>query len=111
VNAKSSVSYAISAWFGQPISNCAVGLPRKSHPQTTPTEVAEKVIEIALQHPKFGCCKLVGELKHHNILLSSPTIQKILVRQRLGSRQERIDRASENEKSSRAVARIIAPPN
>jgi hypothetical protein len=70
---------------------------RKTHPQTTPPEVAKKVIEFALQYPNLGCCKLADELKHHNILLSSPTIQKILLRQRLGSRQERIARASQSE--------------
>jgi hypothetical protein len=82
-------------WFRQPILTSVASARRKVHPQTTPPEVAAKVIEIALKHPTMGCCKLVDELKRHNILLSSPTVQKILVRQQLGSRCQRAARSLE----------------
>ena len=89
------ISGHVNVWFRQPILNNESGSRRKVHPQTTPPEVVAKVIEIALQRPMLGCCKLVAELKHHNILLSSPTVQKILVRRQLGLRRQRVERLLE----------------
>ncbi len=91
----SMLGYQTNVWFRQPILISSPTTHRKVHPQTTPPEVAAKVIAIALKHPTMGCCKLVGELKHHNILLSSPTVQKILVKQQLGSRGQRAARVLE----------------
>lgn len=82
-------------WFGQPLSRVPPSLDRKAHPQTTPPEVANKVIEAALNNPIWGCCKLAEELQQQNILISSPTVQKILIRQRIGSRRERATRVLE----------------
>ena len=62
---------------------------RKIHPHTTPPEVIERVIAFARINPMWGCCKLANELKHIGILLSSPTIQKILIRHHLGNRRDR----------------------
>ena len=76
-------------WFGQPLSRVSPSSDRKAHPQTTPPEVVVKVIEAALSNPIWGCCKLAEDLKHQNILISSPTVQKILIRERIGSRRER----------------------
>jgi hypothetical protein len=82
-------------WFGQPLSRVTPTADRKAHPQTTPPEVVVKVIEAALSNPIWGCCKLAEDLKHQNILISSPTVQKILIRERIGSRRERATRVLE----------------
>jgi hypothetical protein len=91
----SMFGYQTNVWFRQPILNSTSISCRKAHPQTTPPEVAAKVIEVALRNPTMGCCKLVDELRRHNVLLSSPTVQKILIRQQLGSRGQRAARAVE----------------
>lgn len=90
-------------WFGQPLSRVAPSLDRKVHPQTTPPEVAKKVIEAALNNPIWGCCKLAEELKQQNILISSPTVQKILIKQRIGSRRERATRVLELSEQGHAL--------
>jgi hypothetical protein len=82
-------------WFGQPLSRVWRVADRKLHPQTTPPEVAGKVIDAALSNPVWGCCRLAEELKQHNILISSPTVQKILIKQRMGSQLERANRVLE----------------
>lgn len=75
--------------FGQPISKVTAKSDRKAHPQTTPPEIVEKVIQAARLNPMWGCCKLADDLKHNGVLLSSPTIQKILIKHHLGTRRER----------------------
>lgn len=62
----------------------------KSHPFTTPPEVAEKVIELSLQRPTWGCVKLSDLLKLQGVNVSSPTIQNILIKQGLGQKYERL---------------------
>ena len=63
-------------------------IPR-SHPQTTPPAVVEKIKERALLHPAWGCNRLEGLLKAEGISVSSVTIQKILNEHGLGTRHER----------------------
>jgi hypothetical protein len=107
----------LARWFGQPLSRVPPKLDRKVHPQTTPPEVASKVIEAALNNPVWGCCKLAEELKQQNILISSPTVQKILIKQRIGSRRERAARILElaeqgyalTLKQSLQIKRIMRP--
>jgi hypothetical protein len=82
-------------WFGQPLARSAPSLERKVHPQTTPPDVAKKVVEAALKNPIWGCCKLAEELKRNNILISSPTVQKILIKLHMGSQRERAARLME----------------
>ena len=62
----------------------------KTHPQTTPPEVEEKIIATSLTHPTWGCCRLSSYLKLADIFVSSPTIQKILIRHGMASRYERL---------------------
>src|SRR5919199_692518 len=61
----------------------------KSHPQTTPAEAVEKVVELSLKHPSYGCNRLEALLALDGIKLSAVTIQKILNDKGLGSRHER----------------------
>ena len=54
-----------------------VDLPpiHKSHPQTTPPEVVEKILALSLNNPMWGCVRLSNQLKLMGISVSSPTIQ------------------------------------
>ncbi len=106
-----------AVWFRQPLSSVPTNFDRKAHPQTTPPEVANEVIEAALNNPIWGCCKLAEELKQQNILISSPSVQKILIKQRIGSRRERATRVLEfaaqgqalTLKQSLQIKRIMRP--
>jgi hypothetical protein len=61
----------------------------KSHPQTTPHEVVEKVCDLALAHPSRGCNYLEHLLGLDGIDLSAVTIQKLLNEHELGSKYDR----------------------
>ncbi len=67
----------------------------KTHPQTTPAEVVDKILATSLQHPHWGCVKLSDWLKLQGISVSSPTIQNILIKHGLASRYERLFRLEE----------------
>lgn len=60
------------------------------HPQTTPPEVEEKILELSLANPMWGCVRLSDQLKLRGVSVSSPTIQKILIKHELGSRYQRL---------------------
>jgi transposase InsO family protein len=66
-----------------------------THPQTTPPEVEEKIIATSLKHPGYGCVKLSALLKLEGVSVSSPVIQKILIRHNLGSKYQRLLRLEE----------------
>jgi transposase InsO family protein len=61
----------------------------KSHPMTTPEEVVERILQVSLEHPSWGCVRLSNFLKHQGITVSSPTIQSILIKNGLASRYDR----------------------
>ena len=63
---------------------------RPHHPATTPPEVAEFVVSVALNHPTRGCRKLVGAMKEKGTVISEPTVQGILINHNLGRIEERI---------------------
>src|SRR5919112_1661679 len=61
----------------------------KSHPMTTPEEVQEKIVEMSLSHPAWGCNRVSDQLKLGGISVSAPTVQNILNKKGLGTRYER----------------------
>ena len=61
----------------------------KSHPQTTPAETVERIQQLALEHPAYGCNRLEAILSLEGRRVSAITIQKILNDQGLGTRYER----------------------
>jgi hypothetical protein len=71
----------------------------KSHPQTTPDAVVERILAVSLAHPAWGCCRLEAHLKLDGVGVSSPTIQSLLSKHELGTRFQRLlkleDRAAE----------------
>jgi transposase-like protein len=61
----------------------------KSHPMTTPPEVAARIGELALLHPAYGCNRLEAQLALEGRRVSAITVQKILNDKGLGTRHER----------------------
>jgi len=62
----------------------------KTHPQTTPPEIAEQIVALSLAHPAWGCVRLSAHLQLQGITVSSPTIQSILIKHGSGTRFERL---------------------
>lgn len=62
----------------------------KTHPQTTPPEVVEKVLALSMANPTRGCVWLSDRLKLEGISISSPTVQHILIKHGMGKRHERL---------------------
>jgi transposase InsO family protein len=62
----------------------------KTHPQTTPPEVVERVIALSLAHPSKGCKFISNLLKLEGISVSGPTVQNILDKHGMGTRFERL---------------------
>jgi len=62
-----------------------------SHPFTTPPEVEQRILDVSLEHPAWGCNRLCDQLKLEGINISAITIQKILNRtaDQIGSRYDR----------------------
>ncbi|RMG39267.1 MAG: IS481 family transposase [Methanobacteriota archaeon] len=67
----------------------------KTHPQTTPQETVDRLIALSEEHPGWGCIKLSDYLKLEGISVSSPTVQKILIRHQMASRYDRLLRLEE----------------
>ena len=61
----------------------------KSHPQTTPPEVVDRIKALALAHPAYGCNRHEAMLALAEVHVSSVTIQKILSENGLGTKVER----------------------
>jgi transposase-like protein len=61
----------------------------KSHPMTTPPEVAARIEGLALEHPAYGCNRIEAMLALEGRRVSAITVQKILNDKGLGSRHER----------------------
>jgi len=61
----------------------------KSHPQAVKPEIANRIVELALEHPSYGCNKIEKLLSFEGPYVSNVTIQKILIDHGLGSRYDR----------------------
>jgi transposase InsO family protein len=62
----------------------------KTHPQTTPEPVQERIVELALANPTRGCNYLSLLLAQQGMAVSFVTVQNILNKHGLGSRYERL---------------------
>jgi len=60
-----------------------------SHPFTTPPEVEQRLLDLSLEHPAWGCNRLSDWLKLEDNYVSAITIQKILYRNDMGTRYDR----------------------
>jgi transposase InsO family protein len=61
----------------------------KTHPQTTPAEVVDRILELALQNPAHGCKRISNTLAAQGVLLSSVTVHSILTKHQMGTRYAR----------------------
>src|SRR5215216_7722181 len=61
----------------------------KSHPMSTPEEVQQRIVQMSLSHPAWGCNRISNQLKLESVSVSAPTVQNILNKKRIGSRYER----------------------
>lgn len=61
----------------------------KSQPNSTTPETEALILECSLQHPAWGCVKLSDFLKLQGVSVSSPTIQKILIKNSMASVYDR----------------------
>ena len=61
----------------------------KSHPMTTPPEVVERILDLSLAHPAWGCDRLSDTMKLEGTYVSGPTIQNILNQNGMGTRYDR----------------------
>ncbi len=67
----------------------------KTHPQTTPEPVVERILALSLEHPGWGCCRLSALLKLEGTPVSSPTIQGILAKHGMATKFDRLLRLEE----------------
>lgn len=63
--------------------------PKTNFRKTSPL-IVEKILALSLEHPGWGCVRLSDMLKSQGILISSPTIQKILIKNDMGNKNERL---------------------
>lgn len=61
----------------------------KRHPQTTPAETVERIKELSLEHPGYGCNRIEAMLSLEGKRVSSITIQKHLNEAGLRSKYDR----------------------
>ena len=71
----------------------------RTHPQTTPPAVVERVLALSLEHPAWGCCRLSAVLKLEGVSVSSPTVQNILAKHGRATRYDRLLRLEEQAAS------------
>jgi len=64
-------------------------IPKSPHPATTTKKVDGAIQDLSIRHPSWGCVKLAEELRRQGISVSSPTVQKILIKYKAGKRKER----------------------
>ena len=62
---------------------------RRNHPQATPSETVARIVALALEHPDLGCNRLQTMLAKEGPTVSAATVQKILNRKGLGTRNDR----------------------
>lgn len=61
----------------------------KTHPQAPAANLEREILALSLKQPAWGCLKLAAQLKSQGLKISSPTVQKILIRHQLGLQRQR----------------------
>ena len=83
-----------SAWYR--IRKATGGDPSAPFParrNAAPPETAAAVLRLCLRHPEWGCDRLAHYLTLEGSPISSPTVQKILIRAGLGKVRQREEAA------------------
>jgi transposase InsO family protein len=73
----------------------------KNHPQTTAPEVVARIVALSLEHPAWGCVRLCEHLKLEGVSVSSPAIQRMLIKQGMASKSDRLFKLQEQFASER----------
>jgi type II secretion system protein C len=68
-----------------------------------PPKTAERIVAISLQHPELGARRLVPLLKKERISVSATTIQNILRRQGLQSREKRLSKIKKRAQKPKSL--------
>ncbi len=61
----------------------------RHQPNSTPPEAEAKGFAASLEHPSWDCVKLADYLWNQGVWISSPTVQKLLIRKEMGSVYDR----------------------
>lgn len=61
-----------------------------NHPLKTTDEVVAHVMNFCLKNPSWGCSRIAPALKELGVNISSPTVQKILIKEKLGTVSQRL---------------------
>jgi hypothetical protein len=64
--------------------------PRNRHPFSLSTAMEGEILKLARENPEWGCDRLSYYLKINGRGVSSPTVQKILIRNKMGRRSQRM---------------------
>lgn len=84
------------AWVEKYKANGLSGIQPKARtsksPDITRQRMVDRVVELAIRHPEFGCSSIAGLLAQEGISLSPPTVQKILNQNGLGTVSRRLFR-------------------
>ncbi len=63
--------------------------PIRKHPQAISKELESEIIGLAKENPEWGCDRIAYFLKLNRKRVSSPTVQKILIRNGIGKKSQR----------------------
>lgn len=64
--------------------------PRNRHPFSLPTAMEDEILKLARENPEWGCDRLSYYLTINGRKVSSPTVQKILIRNKMGRMSQRL---------------------
>lgn len=67
----------------------------KNNPRTTPQEIVVDIVEISLNNPSWGCIRIAEQMKLKNIMISPPTVQKILIKHNISTIKTRWSKLEE----------------
>lgn len=82
--------HAYYAWKKTQAGADAAHGQRKRHPQALAPSLASEILALAKGNPEWGCDRIAYYLKLKGISVSSPTVQKLLIRNGLGRRCQRM---------------------
>lgn len=65
--------------------------PKRKHPHAISADLQGEILALARENPEWGCDRIAYYLKLKRKRVSSPTVQKILIRHGMGKQGERMN--------------------
>lgn len=93
-------------------ADAGAGQARKRHPSALSPALAAEILILIRQYPEWGCVRIAYYLELNGKPVSSPTVQKFLIRNGLGRIPQRMDYARAalpGHERARKAKRIAAP--